>query len=974
MALDPIQYSSADAATSETGPHYAMEGNLLKLADRGFRWNNRYFTFLDNQLAYYHQKGDEYPKNSFLISKNGPCECEIGALYIDERQQGTKKQVLYCLKITWNLQSGASDVDSLLDDCTIGEFSIQMPTSLGVDTPCHNHRVSGTNCVHIDDDSEERRAPKRKPNSRKISWKSSPASPCETICDVDDEDKSKQRSISAPTNGSLKVPVLNLESHEQDQQPILAPRTIPDDEKRRKTPARNSYLEDQRLSEKQLMVSLYKATKKESQRKIRRRVVGGSKLAAATGAAITVGILTAGVGLLAGLVFLGASAAAGGTGVAAGAGYKRSRRRRGEITLASEDYEEVRKWKSALDACLASESVRDSTWGQLFVMGGRSATTALLPTEIHMSRGHVGTLSPKDESRSFKLSEDKKGDPNSDWLPIEDGWTTLLGIGTQGLRIFREEREQGGFTKLDIQGHPCAPLKTHLVLSAAPLHAFMCLMSLSRIPLSSPPPFFPASGQRASFRVLKMIDDNMDVIHLIFRPLYLFPSWTAPRDFVLFRYWRYETDGTYVVCYESVGHQDCPPIPGYTRAEMHGVYTIAPLKKVRRVRGKQPDNYQPECLITSMVQVDPKGWIPHQMIPTYGEAFAISALMQLLDIRDALDHDRFLSVSLDSQPARQPAFSRDFSDVPSGTPLQALDISGSGGDTTDDDMNDDAFNYDFSFAHKESRTKVGCNNREFSNNPPPLSPEKCAEPDANSFRVRGKSYKKDKLKINAGSSIGKLIAVDVVAVDAPVFSGFSVHPTERMQLALERETRMKAKGLNSDLPPFVFIVNISLPGPPYYHGVFYYAVDDMSSIDGKDGTASSKLCKEFFFGDSDEFRHKTFKLIPQIVEGNFLVRKAVGSTPAIMGSKLRQLYVRSERFLEVILDCGSSSVATGVIRLSLGYAKTLVVDMGFLIEGSDETTLPERIVGAVRIKNLIFGPHLRKVDHPSEANKHETES
>jgi hypothetical protein len=183
---------------------------------------------------------------------------------------------------------------------------------------------------------------------------------------------------------------------------------------------------------------------------------------------------------------------------------------------------------------------------------------------------------------------------------------------------------------------------------------------------------------------------------------------------------------------------------------------------------------------------------------------------------------------------------------------------------------------------------------------------------------------------------------------------------------LERDKRLRAIGAESDLPPFVFIVNIVLPGPPFYHGVFYYAIDDMSSIDGSDGSGSSKLCQKFFFGDSDEFRDKTFKLIPQIVEGNFLVRKAVGSTPAIMGTKLRQLYVRDPRFMELILDCGSSPVATGVIRLSLGYAKTLVIDMGFLLEGTDESTLPERIFGAIRIKNLVFGPHLRKVEQPPQ--------
>ena len=175
---------------------------------------------------------------------------------------------------------------------------------------------------------------------------------------------------------------------------------------------------------------------------------------------------------------------------------------------------------------------------------------------------------------------------------------------------------------------------------------------------------------------------------------------------------------------------------------------------------------------------------------------------------------------------------------------------------------------------------------------------------------------------------------------------------------------MKDKGKESDMPPFIFVVNIILPGPPYYHGVFYYAIDDMSSINGSDGTASSQLCRRFLFGDSDEFRDQTFKLIPRIVEGNFLVRKAVGSTPAIMGTKLKQHYVRTKRSMEVILDCGSSQVATGVIRLSLGYAKTLVVDMGFLLEADKEEYLPERILGAVRVKYPSFGTHCRKVEQP----------
>jgi len=85
-----------------------------------------------------------------------------------------------------------------------------------------------------------------------------------------------------------------------------------------------------------------------------------------------------------------------------------------------------------------------------------------------------------------------------------------------------------------------------------------------------------------------------------------------------------------------------------------------------------------------------------------------------------------------------------------------------------------------------------------------------------------------------------------------------------------------------------------------------------------------------------------------------------------MGTKLQQLYVRSDRYVEVILNCGSSAIATGVIRSTLGYAKTLVVDMGFLLEGDDEEYLPERIFGCARMKYPEVGSALRKVEKPSK--------
>ena len=253
-----------------------------------------------------------------------------------------------------------------------------------------------------------------------------------------------------------------------------------------------------------------------------------------------------------------------------------------------------------------------------------------------------------------------------------------------------------------------------------------------------------------------------------------------------------------------------------------------------------------------------------------------------------------------------------------------------------------------------------------STTPPPTVIDWWGEPESKSFRVRGKSYKTDNTKVTAGPSIFRLFAADIVEVDVCIMTGTCTHPMERVQLALQREREAKGIGgtasSSDDMPAFVFVVNIAMPGPPNYHMVFYFAVDDISTIDWSDGTPSSKLCYEFFFGNDNTFRDNTFKLIPQIKEGNFMVRKAVGSTPAIMGNKIKQTYFQSERYFELMIDTGSSAVAAGVIRICNGYARTLVVDLAFLFEGYNEETLPERILGTVTLKNVEFGKNMRFVE------------
>ena len=59
-----------------------------------------------------------------------------------------------------------------------------------------------------------------------------------------------------------------------------------------------------------------------------------------------------------------------------------------------------------------------------------------------------------------------------------------------------------------------------------------------------------------------------------------------------------------------------------------------------------------------------------------------------------------------------------------------------------------------------------------------------------------------------------------------------------------------------------------------------------------------ELLDTFIAGDST-FCSKRLKMIPTVVEGPWIVRKTVGSTPAILGAKLRQTCFCGEGYMEV---------------------------------------------------------------------------
>ncbi len=246
----------------------------------------------------------------------------------------------------------------------------------------------------------------------------------------------------------------------------------------------------------------------------------------------------------------------------------------------------------------------------------------------------------------------------------------------------------------------------------------------------------------------------------------------------------------------------------------------------------------------------------------------------------------------------------------------------------------------------------------------------------NQYRVRGSNYLNDRLKVLAGPSALHLVHASMYKSEELVYHISS------MGLCKRRLDSYIASTPEGQDPPFLFIVNVMVPGDPIVNIVLWWAFDKQmadkllmshatksmleryaaipgsvcESLEDKEKRVHSSSypeaddCRvsEGLFPASD-FRNERFKLIPNIVEGPFIVRKAVGNTPALLGKKLTQRYFRGAHYIETDVDVSSSVVALNVVGLCRGYAKQIIVDIGICLEGRAESELPEQMIGVVRL-------------------------
>lgn len=459
----------------------------------------------------------------------------------------------------------------------------------------------------------------------------------------------------------------------------------------------------------------------------------------------------------------------------------------------------------------------------------------------------------------------------------------------------------------------------------------------------------------SDLELVESIDGNYDVVYGTYDPKY-FTWWSSRRDFVFSRQWFHGQDGTYTILQFPAVHKKCPARPGYQRTKIN-----PSTWEIKGLDTSDATAESPRCLVTHMLEIQSDSWGSWKKSRSskFEKSIPYALLCQVAGLKEYIGANPILknnSVTADfySNSSSDSVSSSECDDVAEEF-YDAIATETSDGEDSDDDIEVDK--KDFVTLENVSSDIASLSLKKSPANDaskvldsaiPPVSIDSSkfngslrkgkddddtncwTNPGGTGFMIRGDTYLKDYVKVKGGDPLLKLIAVDWLKADQSI-DKVALRPSCVVQSEAGRKL------------PFILVFNLQIPAKPNYNLVFYYASDRPVNKD-------SLLSK--FIDGTDAFRDSRFKLIPSIVKGYWMVKRAVGTKACLLGKAVTCRYLRQDNFLEIDVDIGSSSVARSVIGLVLGYVTSLVVDLAILIEANEETELPEHLLGTVRLSCL----------------------
>ena len=240
-----------------------------------------------------------------------------------------------------------------------------------------------------------------------------------------------------------------------------------------------------------------------------------------------------------------------------------------------------------------------------------------------------------------------------------------------------------------------------------------------------------------------------------------------------------------------------------------------------------------------------------------------------------------------------------------------------------------------------------------------------SRPDPSIFQVRGPNYLQDKKKIPSSSEyIFPCRGLDLFLTDAcpqNVGNKFS-------NILMGGKLRdVPTLIINFRLPwgILLFYCEISTKFIPFLEASTLYGTEEYKQLVS---TKLQTILNEMTPGDrtvarwcmnNSEYKNKTLKIVPVVVDGPWVVKSVVGGKPAIIGAKLPINYVYQSSdgpnqalYLEADLDIAASSAARGILSVARSYTQILTLNLGFVIQANEQDELPEQMLTGARLHGI----------------------
>ncbi|ETW04049.1 hypothetical protein, variant [Aphanomyces invadans] len=305
-------------------------------------------------------------------------------------------------------------------------------------------------------------------------------------------------------------------------------------------------------------------------------------------------------------------------------------------------------------------------------------------------------------------------------------------------------------------------------------------------------------GSIDSIRVLQTIDSHSDIIHVVYKPVWLWPLWLPASDACLLRYWRETEDGSFVLCVQSAVHAECPVTDHVRVLCQGGGVTVSPRCSATPT-APGPDELD-TSLVSMVVHANPQGvfgaWLRRMHLVFQ---YIQPQLLALIGLEETMEARKYMALAQEN-------------------------------DSATDDMDD----VDDSAGVANGIASIG---KHIDMAPPMVLPTSVprhvwSEPPVGFTMVRGPNYMADRKKVASAAPAFRLVGVDLFDTGNVTMEHICSRPDNVMQTVPNQ--------------PYAFVLNFLMPGPPKYSLVLYFHVPHPSVV--ADGSPFAELMTDFLDG------------------------------------------------------------------------------------------------------------------------------